>query len=330
VSDEAAQQIFTDITDDFHHNEDVKQLLRLTDNMPLAVDLIAHLVGYEGCANVLARWETEKTSLFSAGNDRKSNLDASIRLSLSSPRITAGAKELLSLLSILPDGLSDAELLQSNLPIQNILGCKTALLATSLAYNDTKKRLRSLMPIREHVQQFSPPSQLLTHPLQKYFHSLLDLYREFAKYDPAQLGGVLNQTTLNLGNLQQVLYLGLHSDNPGLGETIRCIVTLSSATRITGQGAASLMDHIPAVLSHAGDHKLEVHFIVEVLLSAWVRPIKNPDLLIAQGISHCNHFNDPVLECESAPIQPIFIIHVDDNTSEILPGCRNLLGLLSK
>jgi hypothetical protein len=42
LSDEAAQQIFTDITDDFHRNEVVKPLLRLTDNIPLIVDLIAH------------------------------------------------------------------------------------------------------------------------------------------------------------------------------------------------------------------------------------------------------------------------------------------------
>ncbi|KAJ7898707.1 hypothetical protein B0H14DRAFT_2557196 [Mycena olivaceomarginata] len=92
--------------------------LIFTDNMPLAVDLIAHLVDYEGPSSVLNRWEAEKTSLLSAGDDRKSNLDASIRLSLSSPRITTGARKLLSLLSILPDGLSDVELIQSNLPIQ--------------------------------------------------------------------------------------------------------------------------------------------------------------------------------------------------------------------
>jgi hypothetical protein len=64
------------------------------------------------------------------GYDRKSNLDASIQLSLSSPRITSNSKELLSLLSILPDGLSDAELVQSKLPMPNILSCKSVLLTT--------------------------------------------------------------------------------------------------------------------------------------------------------------------------------------------------------
>ncbi|KAJ7865798.1 P-loop containing nucleoside triphosphate hydrolase protein, partial [Mycena leptocephala] len=100
LTDHAAQQIFIDIADNSHNPEEMNQLLRFTDNMPLAVDLMAHLVDYEGFSNVLARWETEKTSLLSAGYDRKSNLDASIRLSLSSPRITSGSKKLLSLLSI--------------------------------------------------------------------------------------------------------------------------------------------------------------------------------------------------------------------------------------
>ncbi|KAJ6506665.1 hypothetical protein C8R45DRAFT_922843 [Mycena sanguinolenta] len=95
--------------------------------------------------NVLARWETEKTAILSVGYDRKSNLDASINLSLSSPRITSESKELLSLLSILPNGLSDAELVQSKLPIPNILTSKAALLATSLAYQNSNKELMEVL-----------------------------------------------------------------------------------------------------------------------------------------------------------------------------------------
>jgi hypothetical protein len=81
--------------------------------MHLAIDLIAHLSDCEGLSNVLTRWETEKTAFLFVGQDRKSNLDASISLSLTSPRVTSDAKESLSLLSILPDGLSDAELVKA-------------------------------------------------------------------------------------------------------------------------------------------------------------------------------------------------------------------------
>ncbi|KAJ7895614.1 P-loop containing nucleoside triphosphate hydrolase protein, partial [Mycena olivaceomarginata] len=202
LSDDAAHQTFMDITDNAYAIEDINQLLQFTDNMPLAVDLIAHLVDYEGLSNVLTRWETEKTSLLSVGHDRKSNLDASISLSLSSPRITSDSKELLSLLSILPNGLSDADLVQSNLPIPDILSCKATLQATSLAYQDDNKQLLSLMPVREHIQQFLPPSQSLMQSLRKHFYELLELYQ---KYNGEQLQPVVNQITLNLGNLQEVL-----------------------------------------------------------------------------------------------------------------------------
>ena len=78
LSQEAALRTFVDIAEDFHNHKDITRLLSFTDNMPLAVDLIAHLVDSEGCSNVLARWEVEKTSLLSTGYDKRSNLDESI------------------------------------------------------------------------------------------------------------------------------------------------------------------------------------------------------------------------------------------------------------
>ncbi|KAJ7135341.1 P-loop containing nucleoside triphosphate hydrolase protein, partial [Mycena filopes] len=175
LPDAAALQVFEEITDDPHLSDEKTQLLQFTENIPLALDLMAHLVEYEGLSNVLARWKIEKTSLLSSGHDRRSNMDASIAVSLSSPRLTSGSRELLSLLSILPDGISDVELVQSHLPIKDILLCKSVLLATSLAYRDNKGRLRSLMPIREHVQRFCPPSEGLVQSLRKSFHDLLAL-----------------------------------------------------------------------------------------------------------------------------------------------------------
>jgi hypothetical protein len=58
------------------------------------------------------------------------------------------------------------------------------------------------------------------------------------------------------------------------------------------------MQQIPAVLSQLGDHKLDVQFIAEFLVSETQNVMLSPELLILQGISHCNHFNDPLLKCE--------------------------------
>ncbi|KAJ7872531.1 hypothetical protein B0H14DRAFT_2502707 [Mycena olivaceomarginata] len=67
LSDDAARQTFVEITDNVYDEKDIAQILRFTDNMPLVVDLIAHLADYEGLSNVLARWETERTALISVG-----------------------------------------------------------------------------------------------------------------------------------------------------------------------------------------------------------------------------------------------------------------------
>ncbi|KAJ7901486.1 hypothetical protein B0H13DRAFT_1717833 [Mycena leptocephala] len=78
LDQDAARQTFLDIADSVHKPEEVDKVLSLTDNMPLAINLLAHLVDSEGCSNVLSRWEVEKTSLISEGYDRRSNLELSI------------------------------------------------------------------------------------------------------------------------------------------------------------------------------------------------------------------------------------------------------------
>ncbi|KAJ7809744.1 hypothetical protein B0H13DRAFT_1927782 [Mycena leptocephala] len=135
------------VVDGIHDPDEVEKVLSLTGNMPLVINLVAHLVDSEDCSNVLSRWEDEKTSLVSDGYDRRSNLDLSISLSLSSPRLNPfpHSRDLLSLLSILPDGLLDPELVQSKPPINNILGCKMALICTTLAYIDEHKRLKHIV-----------------------------------------------------------------------------------------------------------------------------------------------------------------------------------------
>ncbi|KAJ7438354.1 hypothetical protein FB451DRAFT_1378267 [Mycena latifolia] len=291
--------------EDMHDSKDVDEVLSLTDNMPLAVDLIAHAVDLEGsCSTVLARWKSEKTSLLSAGNDRKSNLDTSITVSLSSSRMSTGAKDLLRLLSILPDGLSDVELVQSKLSVNDIMTCKATLLATSLAYMDDKRRLKSLVPIREHIQCFYPPSPLLIHPLQKYFHHLLDLYQQYPRTQ--QGAGRVKHLTLNVRNMGELLLRGLNQDNPNLAETIDCTLSMSVFTRNVDSGyyhrIAMLMDQIEAVLPGNCDEKFRAQLILWKFETRSLCLATNADMLITQAISHFHQFNDPALECEKMAV----------------------------
>ncbi|KAF8203521.1 hypothetical protein K438DRAFT_1932550 [Mycena galopus ATCC 62051] len=291
LSNDAARQTFMDITGNSNTIEEMDQLLQFTDNMPLAIDLIAHLADYEGFSNVLARWKTEKTSLFTIGFDRKSSLDASINLSLSSPRITPGSKELLSLLSILPNGLSGAELLQCDLGIPNILSCQAALQATSLAYRDSNQRVVVLMPIREYIQRILPPSQASIQSICQHFYALVALSE---KYHGAQLQAVVNQITLNLANLVEILQGGLHSQAPTLADTIQCILSLGKFCDARGWDYFPLMDNIWPLLSHLCDHRLETMVVAELLISREYWPSVS-EQMIAQAISYLDHANDPVL-----------------------------------
>jgi hypothetical protein len=150
----AAYQTFIEIADEMHDLSEVDKLLELTDNIPLAVQLVANIVASEGSQATLERWKVESTALLSTRYDKQSNLETSIKLSFSSPRLASlpHAVDLLSLISLLSDGISETDLVQSKLPIPEILKCKTTLVRTSLAYVDHAGRLKVLAPIQGYIR----------------------------------------------------------------------------------------------------------------------------------------------------------------------------------
>ncbi|KAJ7775483.1 hypothetical protein B0H16DRAFT_1302694, partial [Mycena metata] len=223
LAQDAARKVFIDIAEDRYSMEEINQVLHLTDNMPLSINLLAHTVDLEGCDATLLHWQREHTSIISQGYDRRSNLELSISLSLASPRITSTphAQELLSLLSILPDGLSDIELKQSNFVIQDILECKRALLCTALAYTDDHKRLKALVPIREYMAKFLPPMDKTIRPLFKHFQELLKVYVADQGKQSAAL--YVKRLTSNYANIPNIIQNGLYPGHPNLADSISCI-----------------------------------------------------------------------------------------------------------
>lgn len=293
----AAQQTFIDIADGIHDPDEVEKLLSLTGNMPLVINLMAHLVDSEGCSNVLSRWEDEKTSLVSDGYDRRSNLDLSISLSLSSPRLNPfpHSRDLLSLLSILPDGLSDPELVQSKLPINNILGCKMALICTTLAYIDEHKRLKVLVPIREYMQKVQSPGDHLVHPLLKYFQELLEFFAQY--WGNKSTSGTVARVSSNYSNIQHIVQNELKQGHPDLADSIYCACNLNYFSLLIGQGPLSVMSQINNILPHPCDHHLEAYFIVELFAPGYRSWISNPETQVSTALEHFKEFEDPHLEC---------------------------------
>jgi hypothetical protein len=294
LEQDAAWKTFMDIADNIYDPKEVDKVLSLTDNLPLAISLIAHLVDSEGCSHVLSNWKEEKTSLISDGYDRASNLDLSISLSLSSPRLNPHSKDLLSLLSMLPDGLSDVELVQSNFPIDDILGCKAALIRTALAYSDEHKRLKVLVPIREYMQKIQPPGDHLIRPLLKHFQELLEFYVEYRGNESSS--STVARVLSNYSNIQNVLQNALQQGHPDLVNSIYCTCYLNNFSQRIGQGPTSLFQQIQNILPHPCDHHLEAYFITECL-DSWHLNILNAHILVSETLESLKEFDDPDLEC---------------------------------
>ncbi|KIJ42450.1 hypothetical protein M422DRAFT_105886, partial [Sphaerobolus stellatus SS14] len=90
-------------------DENVQRLLKEVEGVPFAITLISNLIRDEAESPeaLWSRWQKEKTKVLETGQDRKSSLTISINLSFNSPRMTEDARELLYLLSFLPDGFSN-------------------------------------------------------------------------------------------------------------------------------------------------------------------------------------------------------------------------------
>ncbi|KAJ7231429.1 P-loop containing nucleoside triphosphate hydrolase protein [Mycena rebaudengoi] len=224
LSNVAAQQTFIEVADDGHDDSSIKELLELTGNLPLAVSLIASVAGSEGCAQALSRWKLESTRMLSEGYDQRSSLDISIMLSYTSSRMTLGAQQLLSILSMLPDGLADANLVQAKLPIPNILACKATLIKTALAFIGQDQHLKVLVPIREHILHTHPPANGLKLRLREHFHQILDLWNQFKNLNVTD---ILPHISQNLGNFNTVLYDGLEPEGPDVVHNLQSIIFLN-------------------------------------------------------------------------------------------------------
>ncbi|KAF7373141.1 NB-ARC domain-containing protein [Mycena sanguinolenta] len=291
---DAAQATFIDIVDEIPNDQEIRQLLEITDNIPLAVQLVATVADSEGCQATLARWELEKIALLSAGRGKRSNLEASIMLSISSPRMTSmpHAADLLSLMSLLSDGISDLDLAQSKPPIPEILTCKALLIRTSLAYVDYAGRFKVLNPIRDYIQKTNPPALSLVRPIRKHLVELLQIRKTFMLSRSQSVGNLTPRLVSNLGNLHNVLLHGLDFDPAYLRETIQGVLLLSRLNTVMTRGPTPLMLRLPEILARMGDHELQGWFIIEAFESKIFSAILDPQKSLDEAVEHFHTIQD--------------------------------------
>lgn len=176
---DAARKAFVAIAPDHEDDPVLDELLKEVDCMPLAVNLLAYVAESEpSLTGVLQRWHSEKTHFIKddSGDDHLGSLEASIQLSLDSSRMTAepNAEDLLSVLALLPNGLSIMDLEGPALGLKpSAHSAAAALRKTALVFDDEQNgRLRVLSPIRIYVTTRHPPSPKVLQALQKRYADL--------------------------------------------------------------------------------------------------------------------------------------------------------------
>ncbi|KAJ7142090.1 hypothetical protein C8R43DRAFT_1131082 [Mycena crocata] len=291
ISSFAARKTFVDIADDPSEAADeeaLTELLDLTGNLPLALTLMANIASFESYAGALARWKTESTGLLSDGAEKTSNLDVSIKVSLASPRLASSphAMELLSLISLLPDGISEDDLLASRVPIPGISSCRSALLRTSLVYIDQDGRIKSLSPIRSYIQRFHWPSRSVTDPLRRYFQDLMSVW--FSRQQMSS-GKLVPRLTSHLGNIRSLVLDPLRANRlESAGSEIGYnILSLNNFCHIMLKGMSPLMKDVPRIVESTNDSRLRWKYSEDCLLGLGP-PLTREDAekLIRDGIQH--------------------------------------------
>ncbi|KAJ7239239.1 hypothetical protein C8J57DRAFT_1478415 [Mycena rebaudengoi] len=270
LSNVAAWQTFIEVADEGHDDASIKELLELTGNLPLAVSLIASVASSEGCAKALARWKLESTRMLSDGYDQRSSLDISIMLSYTSSRMTPGAQELLSILSMLPDGLADADLVQAKLPIPDILACKATLIQTALAFVGQDQHLKVLVPIREHILSIHPPQNILKLKLQEHFHQILDLWHH--QFRNLNITDILPQISGNLGNFNTVLHDGLQPEGLDIVQNFRSILFLNQFYYQIYSTYSPLLLQLSGQMLHWKDNQIFGEYLIQLLETSYYLP----------------------------------------------------------
>ncbi|KAJ6543537.1 hypothetical protein DFH09DRAFT_1088683 [Mycena vulgaris] len=162
------------------------------------------------------------------------------------PRVAfSHATALLSLLSLLPDGISEDQLGASKVPIPDLAHYKSSLLRTSLAYLEVNGRLKSLSPIREYMRRVHPPSSSIFKPLCTHFQDLLAVWDS---HQHLHSGDLVPRITSHLGNIHDLMLHVLVTDDGSHLNIAYGILRLNLLSTIMLKGPSPLIQKVPDII----------------------------------------------------------------------------------
>ncbi|KIK01282.1 hypothetical protein K443DRAFT_98958 [Laccaria amethystina LaAM-08-1] len=233
---DSASSIFRTVSQKLDHH--AVNLIKAVDCVPLAVTLLANLAAVDGETTeaLWARWAEESTAMVEGGQDRLSSLEASVRLSLSSPRVNKDpdAVSFLSVLACLPDGMSSWALHACERGLPSVVRVKKAvstLRQNSLVFEDSDHHIRVLSPIRLYVCAHHPPSLEARSFLQDIFMGLASQGTSYGD------GGIRKRLSEETGNVEAMLIDALKSSRP-LDKTVEAVLSFSHFSYTSGLGTS--------------------------------------------------------------------------------------------
>jgi tetratricopeptide (TPR) repeat protein len=232
----------------FATDPDMDGLLGTVDGVPLAVELLGYAAqGQPELAELRQRWQQERVGLLErlGGGRRELSVAVSIELSLKDPRMTSEGQRLLALLGQLPDGIAQDDL-TTLLPSVGRRAAAT-LRHVGLVF-DEADRLRTLAPVRDHVESAHAPE-------------LADLDRAVSHY--CQLAGTVGSRVgaeggaeaarrilAETGNVSRMLDQAIGAGR--LDQVVAAVVGLVEYLRFTGTALPGLLEAARAAVDRAG------------------------------------------------------------------------------
>ncbi|KAJ7632441.1 hypothetical protein FB45DRAFT_912441 [Roridomyces roridus] len=265
----SARKAFLALSDCLEDDPWIDPLLAAIDYVPLAIALMANLAETDSTELLLSRWQEEHSALLHRTPDRRSSLDTSIGISLNSPRMKAvpEALTLLSLISLLPDGVDNSQLAAIFPNIPKYRRAVSTLYQCAMAYHDGHNRTRVLSPIRAHMMLYHQSDTVRRVSVLTYYMGLAGL--------SSDLGGphgqdIVKRLTPEIGNLHSIVNLTLGSTEESgalLRGAIAAAINLSKFIRYTRLGSLVTLQLASVVADKLQDQTLRADVLYHL---AWV------------------------------------------------------------
>ncbi|KAI0293008.1 hypothetical protein B0F90DRAFT_192936 [Multifurca ochricompacta] len=224
LSQDAAREIWEEIEQNY--DAAAEELIKAVDYVPLAVSLLAHLAQATLPTLLLKEWNQNQTKFIQMGQTHKlSNLEYSIQLSIDSGRMRANppARNLLGILSMLPDGIHTEQLgkFEEILVDMDILSNLRTLQQCSLVHVIGERY--QTHPIIRH---FCNQQEVISS---KYKDSLQNFYINLASSNSSEAQPRYHaEMVLEINNTKAMLFDLLKSNYGNNSKLVEAIITFTN------------------------------------------------------------------------------------------------------